>query len=154
MGGSRYQRIRQTRTSFLSTNASSIHQKWNSSHRAQLNTSRGPRKSEKTRKIPAELGRTKGRGEQEEGKGRGEEVRWGLQSCGEMKARKGLHIPGSPSLGELSLDRRRASFSVGREHSNQHVAAGQSETCTQGTDLSLAHPALEAFPPMQTSAGC
>ena len=151
MEGSRCQRLRQMWSSSLSPQ---MNEKWNNSHRAQLNTSRGPWKSEKTRKIPAELGRTKGRGEQEEGKGRGEEVRWGLQSCGEMKARKGLHIPGSPSLGELSLDRRRASFSVGREHSNQRVAAGQSETCTQGTDPSLAHPALEAFPPMQTSAGC
>ena len=118
-----------------------MNEKCNNSHGAQLNTSRGPRKSEKTRKIPAELRRTKGRGEQEEGKGRGEEVRWGLQPCGEMKVRRGLHIPGSPSLGELSLDRRRASFSVGREHSHQRVAEGQSETCTQGTDLSLAHPA-------------
>ena len=129
-------------------------EKWNNSHGAQLNTSRGPRKSEKTRKIPAELRRTNERGEQEEGKGRGEEVRWGLQSCGEMKVRRGLHIPGSPSLGELSLGSRRASFSVGREHSHQRVAAGQGETCTQGTDPSLAHPALEAFPPMQTRAGC
>ena len=147
MEGSRCQRLS---SSSLSPQ---MNEKWNNCHRAQLNTSRGPWKSEKTRKIPAELGRTKGRGEQE-GKGRGEEVGWGLQPCGEMKVRRGLHIPGSPSLGELSLDRRRASFSVGREYSHQRVAAGQSETCTQGTDLSLAHPALEAFPPMQTSAGC
>ena len=131
-----------------------MNEKWNNSLGAQLNSSRGPWISERTRKIPAELRRTNERGEQEEGKGRGEEVHWGLQPCGEMKVRRGLHIPGSPSLGELSLDRRRASFSVGREHGKQCVAAGQSETCTQGTDLSLAHPALEAFPPMQTSAGC
>ena len=131
-----------------------MNEKWNNSHRAQLNTSKGPWKSENRRKIPAKLGRTKGRGEQEEGKGREVEVGWWLQPCGEMKVRRGLHTPGSPSLGELSVDRRRASFSVGREHSHQRVAAGQSETCTLGTDLSLAHPALEAFPPMQTRAGC
>ena len=67
---------------------------------------------------------------------------------------RGLHIQGRLSVGELSLDRRRASFSVGREHGKQCAAAGQSETCTQGTDLSPAHPALEACPAMQTRAGC
>ena len=79
---------------------------------------------------------------------------WGLQLCREMKVRRGPHIRGSPSLGELSLDRRRASFSVGREHGKQCVAAGQSETCTQGADPSPAHPALAACPAMQTRAGC
>ena len=127
-----------------------MNEKWNNFHRAQLNTSRGPWKSERTRKIPVLQGRQK----KEEGKRRGKELGWGLQPCGEMKVRRGLHIRGSPSLGELSLDRRRASFSVGRKHGNQGVVAGQSETYTQGTDLSPAHPALEACPAMQTRAGC
>ena len=89
----------------------------------------------------------------EEGKRRGEEVGWGLQPCREMKVRRCLHIQGIPSLGELNLDRR-ASFSVGREHGKQCVAAGQRETCTQGSDPSPAHPALAACPAMQTRAGC
>ena len=79
MEGSRCQRLRQMLSSSLSPQ---MNEKWNNSHGAQLNTSRGPWKSEKTRKIPAELGRTKGRGEQEEGKGRGEKLGWGLQPCG------------------------------------------------------------------------
>ena len=145
------QGIRQMWRSSLSPQ---MNEKWNNSHRAQLNTSRGPWKSEKTRKIPAELRRTNERGEQEEGKGRGEKLGWGLQPCGEMKVRRGLHIQRSPSLGELSLDRRQASFSVRRKHGNQRVAAGQSETCTQGADPSPAYPALEACPPMQTRAEC
>lgn len=64
----------------------------------------------------------------EEGKGRGEELGSGLKPCGEMKLRRGLHMGGSPSLGEVSLDRRRVSFSVRREHGNQGVTAGQSES--------------------------
>ena len=81
MGGSRYQRIRQTRTSFLSTNASSIHQKWNSSHRAQLNTSRGPWKSKgQERFLLSYAGQKK-----EEGKRIGKEVGQGLQPWGDLK---------------------------------------------------------------------
>ena len=38
-----------------------MNEKWNNSHRAQLNTSRSPWKSERTRKIPALQGRTKER---------------------------------------------------------------------------------------------
>ena len=75
-----------------------MNEKWNNFHRAQLNTSRGPWKSERTRKIPVLQGRQK----KEEGKRRGKELGWGLQPCGEMKVRRGLHIRGSPSLGELS----------------------------------------------------
>jgi len=71
-----------------------------------------------------------------------------------MKLRRGLHIWGSPSLGELSLDRRRASFSVGREKHNQPVAAGQIGTFTQAAERCPAHRALEACPPMNTRAGC
>ena len=78
---------------------------------------------------------------------------WGLQPCREKKMRRGPHIRGSPSLGELSLDRR-ASFSVGREHGKLCVAARQGETCTQGTDPSPAHSALEARPAIKTRAGC
>ena len=69
---------------------------------------------------------------------------WGLQPCREMKVRRCLHIQGIPSLGELNLDRR-ASFSVGREHGKQCVAAGQSETCTQGSQAS--HSAAEREKP-------
>ena len=44
--------------SFLSTQ---MNEKWNNSHRAQMNISRGPWKFERTRKTPAEPGRTKER---------------------------------------------------------------------------------------------
>ena len=44
-----------------------------------------------------------------------------------------------PHWGELSWDRRGASFSVGREHGNQRI--GHSEMWTQGTDPCPAHPA-------------
>ena len=56
MEGSRCQRLRQMWSSSLSPQ---MNEKWNNSHRAQLNTSKGPWKSENTRKIPAKLGRTK-----------------------------------------------------------------------------------------------
>ena len=45
----------------------------------------------------------------------------------------------APHWGEPSWDRRRDSFSVGREHCNQ--CAGQSETCTQAAEPSPAHAA-------------
>ena len=58
MEGSRCQRLRQMWSSSLSPQ---MNEKWNNSHRAQLNTSRGPWKSERTRKLPALQGRTKER---------------------------------------------------------------------------------------------
>ena len=45
----------------------------------------------------------------------------------------------APHWGEPSWDRRRDSFSVGREHGNQRE--GQSEAGTQSTDPCPAHPA-------------
>ena len=48
-----------------------MNEKWNNFHRAQLNTSRGPWKSERTRKIPALQGRTKERRRKKTRKGTG-----------------------------------------------------------------------------------
>ena len=48
-------------------------------HFSQLNTSRGPWKSKRTRKIPAELGRAKER------KRTGKAIGWGLQPWGDLK---------------------------------------------------------------------
>ena len=57
------------------------------------------------------------------------------KTLGGFEERRGLHIQGSPSLGGAQLGQKGTSFSVGREDGNQH--AGQSETCTQGTDPAL-----------------
>ena len=70
-------------------------QQWNTSHRAQLATSRGPWKSTRTDTfLLSQVGQ-----EKEEAKGRGEEVGWGLHPGRDMKVRSGLHIQGSPSSG-------------------------------------------------------
>ena len=48
-----------------------MNEKWNNSLGAQLNTSRGPWKSERTRKIPAELGRARERKRKRKSRGSG-----------------------------------------------------------------------------------
>ena len=68
MEGSRCQRLRQMWSSSLSPQ---MNEKWNNSQRAQLNTSRGPWKSERTRKIPALQGRTKERRRKKKRRGSG-----------------------------------------------------------------------------------
>ena len=136
MGGSRCPRIRQTWTSSLSTNASSIHQKWNTSPRAQLNTSREPQKSKRTRKIPAELGRAKERREKKNRKGNG----MGPATLGGSEERRGLHLWGRPSLGEPSWDGRGSSSSVGGEHGSSQRQQDRGDLHT-GTAPSPAHPA-------------
>ena len=65
MEGSRCQRLS---SSSLSPQ---MNEKWNNCHRAQLNTSRGPWKSERTRKIPALQGRTKERRRKKKRRGSG-----------------------------------------------------------------------------------
>ena len=75
-----------------------MNEKWNNSHKAQLilAEAHGNLKGQE-RFLLCRVGQKK-----EEGKRRGEEVGWGLQPCWEMKVKRGLHIRGSPSLGELS----------------------------------------------------
>ena len=70
-------------------------EKWKFFHRAQLNTSRGPWESKRTRKIPAEPGRTKERRRKRKRRGSGK----GPATWGDMKVRSSLHIQGSPSSG-------------------------------------------------------
>ena len=65
MEGSRCQRLS---SSSLSPQ---MNEKWNNCHRAQLKTSRGPWKSERTRKIPALQGRTKERRRKKKRRGSG-----------------------------------------------------------------------------------
>ena len=48
-----------------------MNEKWNNAHRAQLNPRRGPWKSERTRKIPAELGRARERKRKRKSRGSG-----------------------------------------------------------------------------------
>ena len=48
-----------------------MNEKWNNSHRAQMNISRGPWKFERTRKTPAEPGRTKERRRKRKRRGSG-----------------------------------------------------------------------------------
>ena len=95
-------------------------QKRNTSHRAQLTTSRGPWKSTRTDTfLLSQVGQ-----EKEEAKGRGEEVGWGLHPEGDMKVRSGLHIRGSPSSG-TQFGQKESLILCGREHGNPRVAAGQ-----------------------------
>ena len=100
------------RTSSLSPQ---MNEKWNNSHRAQLNTSRDPSKSKETRKIPAEPGRTRERRRKRKrrGSGMGPATLWGDES-----EKRSPH-KGKPLIRELSLDRRRASFSVGENMANR-----------------------------------
>ena len=113
-----------------------MNEKWNNSHRAQLNTSRDPSKSKETRKIPAEPGRTRERRRKRKRRGSG----MGPATLRGDESEKRSPHKGKPLVRELSLDRRRASFSVG-ENTATSVAAGQSETCTRGPDRCPAHPA-------------
>ena len=123
-------------------------QKRNTSHRAQLTTSRGPWKSTRTDTfLLSQVGQ-----EKEEAKGRGEEVGWGLHPRGDMKVRSSLHIRGSPSSG-TQFGQKESLILCVREHDNPRVAAGQGETCTRCPDPCPAHPAWEARPPLQTRAG-
>ena len=69
-------------------------EKWKNFHRAQLNTSRGPWESKRTRKIPAEPGRTKERRKRKRrGSGMGPAT-WGGHESEEQSPH-----PGNPSSG-------------------------------------------------------
>ena len=133
----------------LSTNTWRRHQKWNTSHRAQLATSRGPWKSIRTDTfLLSQVGQ-----EKEEAKGRGEEVGWGLQPGGTWKGRAVSTSREGPRWGP-QFGQKESLILCGREHDNPRVAAGQGETCTRGPDPCPTHPAWEARPPLQTGAGC
>lgn len=73
-------------------------------------TSRGPWKSERTRKIPALQGRTKEKKEKE-----GEEVGWGLQPLRDESEERSPY-PGKPSLGGAQFGQKGEPHSLsGRE---------------------------------------
>ena len=63
----------------------------------------------------------------------------GPVSLGGSEERGGVHILGSPSLAEPSLDRRRASFSV-EENMATRVWQLDSESCRLGAEPCPAHP--------------
>ena len=112
MEASRCQRIRQIWRPSL---CPQMNEKWNNSHRAQLNTSRDPSKSKETRKIPAEPGRTRERRRKRKRRGSG----MGPATLRGDESEKRSPHKGKPLVRELSLDRRRASFSVGENMANR-----------------------------------
>ena len=106
--------------------------------RALWNTGRGTWTPERTRRSPAEPGRTRKWWR----KGKRKRRRMGpAKPCGDLKRTEVSISREAPHCGELSWDIRGASFSVGREHGNQR--GGQSKTCMQATDPCTAHTAWE-----------
>ena len=112
-------------------------------HRSQLNTSRGPWKSKRarmgTRKISALPGRTReNKGKEQERSG------MGPPTLGGSEERRGLHTWGSSSLrGRAQLGQKGSLIFYGKRTRQESEVAGQSETSTQGTEPSPAHPAWE-----------
>ena len=112
-------------------------------HRSQLNTSRGPWKSKRarmgTRKISALPGRTReNKGKEQERSG------MGPPTLGGSEERRGLHTWGSSSLrGRAQLGQKGSLIFYGKRTRQESEVAGQSETSTQGTEPSPAHPARE-----------
>ena len=67
------------------------------------------------------------------------------KTLGGSEERRGLHIQGSPSLGGAQLGQKERLILCGKRTRQKSVAAGQSETCTQGTDASPAQPSLRGY---------
>ena len=170
MEGSRCQKTRHTWSSSLSTITSRMPQKWNNMHKVQLNSSRGPWKSKRTRMgtrtISTLSGRTReSKGNEQETSGmepptRGDQERGEVSISGE-----------APHCGGAQLGQQRSLIFCGKRTQQESEAAGQSETSTQGTAPSPAHPAwegvhhcrqglgtgmrgLESRPRQRTAVGC
>ena len=97
MEGSRCQKTRHTWSSSLSTITSRMPQKWNNMHKVQLNSSRGPWKSKRTRMGTRTISTLSGRTRESKGN---EQERSGMEppTRGGPGERRGLHIWGSSSL--------------------------------------------------------
>ena len=92
----------------------------------------------RSRKIPALTGRTRERRRKRNRKGSGV----GPATLGGSEERRGLHIQRSSSLVGGAQMRQKGSLILrGKRTRQQSVAAGESETCTQGTDPCPAHAA-------------
>ena len=103
-----------------------------------VNTCRGPWTMKRSRKIPALTGRTRERRRKRNRKGSGV----GPATLGGSEERRGLHIQRSSSLvGGVQMRQKGSLILCGKRTRQQSVAAGESETCTQGTDPCPAHAA-------------
>ena len=92
----------------------------------------------RSRKIPALTGRTRERRRKRNRKGSGV----GPATLGGSEERRGLHIQRSSSLvGGAQMRQKGSLILCGKRTRQQSVAAGESETCTQGTDPCPAHAA-------------
>ena len=152
MEGSRCQKTRHTWSSSLSTITSRMPQKWNNMHKVQLNSSRGPWKSKRTRMGTRTISTLSGRTRESKGN---EQERSGMEppTRGGPGERRGLHIWGSSSLRGSPVGTAEEPHFLWEENTARVRGSRTEWDLYTGYCPQPCPPSLRGCPPLQTRAG-